>query len=94
MTPLIPQLVVRRFLGNVNCETTSYLGNINYLFFKMGDTGPITTSMIAPFRGDGDLVAWLTKVKLVAKLKKRTDLAAFVPLFLEGDALTLYLEMS
>ena len=60
----------------------------------MSETGPVTTSMIAPFRGDGDLVAWLTKVKLVARLKKITDLASFVPLYLEGDALALYLEMS
>ncbi|KAG1683689.1 putative uncharacterized transposon-derived protein F52C9.6 [Nymphon striatum] len=50
--------------------------------------------IIARYRGDGDVVAWLKKVRLVAKLKKVEDLASFLPLYLEGDALALYLEMS
>ena len=33
-------------------------------------------------------------MKLVAKLQKVQDLASFIPLFLHGDALALYLEMS
>ena len=49
--------------------------------------------MIKPFNGEGDLVAWLSKVKLVAKLQEVKDLSAFVPLFLEGDALAIYLEL-
>lgn len=53
----------------------------------------VTTDMIRPFTGDGDIFAWLKKVKLVAKLQKITDVASFLPLFLEGDALALYLEL-
>ena len=50
--------------------------------------------VIPPFSGEGDVVKWIKKVKLVAKLQKVQDLASFIPLFLHGDALVLYLEMS
>ena len=49
--------------------------------------------VIQPFN-EGDVVGWIKKVKLVAKLQKVQDLASFIPLFLHGDALALYLEMS
>jgi len=52
------------------------------------------SNIIKPFCGDGDVIAWLKKVQLVAKLQKITDVATMIPLFLEGDALALYLEMS
>ena len=45
----------------------------------------ITSDMVKGFSGEGDLVAWLKKAKLVAKLAKIGDLASFVPLYLEGD---------
>lgn len=54
----------------------------------------ITMDMIKPFTGEGDVVSWLKKVNLVAKLQKISDLASFIPLYLEGDALALYLELS
>lgn len=54
----------------------------------------ITTDMVKPFSGTGDVVAWLAKVKLVASLKNIQDVAKFLPLFLEGDALALYLQLS
>lgn len=54
----------------------------------------VTGDMLKAFSGEGDLVAWLAKVKLVAKLQKISDLASFLPLYLEGDALALYLELS
>ena len=50
--------------------------------------------VIPPFSGEGDVVGWIKKVKLVAKLQKVQDLASFIPLFLYEDALALYLEMS
>lgn len=50
--------------------------------------------MIKPFTGEGDVVSWLMKISLVAKLQKISDLASFIPLYLEGDALALYLELS
>ena len=54
----------------------------------------VTPDMIKCFTGEGDLVAWLTKAKLVAKIAKVESLADFLPLYLEGDALALYLELS
>ena len=46
----------------------------------------VTSDMIKPFTGEGELVAWLKKVKLVAKLQ------CFLPFYM-GDALAIYLEM-
>ena len=44
--------------------------------------------MIRCFNGTGevDIVTWLAKVKLVAKLKKIEDLSALIPLYLDGAA--------
>jgi len=53
----------------------------------------VRSDMIRPFSGEGDVVAWLKKVRLVAKLQKITELESFLPLYLEGEALYLYLEM-
>ena len=50
--------------------------------------------VIPLFRGEGDVVEWIKKVKVLAKLQKVQHLASFIPLFLHGDALALYLEMS
>ena len=54
----------------------------------------ITPEIMKSYNGKGDFVAWLAKAKLIARLAKITDLACFVPLYLEGDALAVYLEMS
>ena len=48
---------------------------------------------IKPFTGDGDVVSFITKVELVAALKEINDGAKFLPLYLEGHALAIYLEM-
>ena len=56
-------------------------------------SGKISHEMIKPFSGEGDVVEWLRKVRLVAKLQNIADLASLIPLYLEGDALVLYLEM-
>ena len=48
---------------------------------------------IKPFTGEGDVVSFITKVELVAALKKIDDEAKFLPLYLEGHALAIYLEM-
>ena len=50
--------------------------------------------MIKPFNGKGDLVLWLKNLKQVAKLHKISNLASCIPLFLGGNILALYLEMS
>ena len=48
---------------------------------------------IKPFTSEGDIVSFITKVELVAALKKIDDEAKFLPLYLEGHALVIYLEM-
>ena len=49
--------------------------------------------MIRPFTGEGDVLAWMQKIELVAKLTGEKDLASFLPLYLEDGALAVYLEM-
>ena len=48
---------------------------------------------IKPSTGEGYVVSFITKVELVAVLKKMDDEAKFLPLYLEGHALAIYLEM-
>ena len=54
----------------------------------------ISSDMVKPFNGEGDVLAWLEKVQLVAELSGVTELAKFIPLFLEGSALSVYLELT
>ena len=51
------------------------------------------SDILKPFSGEGDEVAWLKKVRLVARLQHVNDIASLLPLYLEGDALALYMEM-
>ena len=51
------------------------------------------SDILNPFSGEGDVVAWLKKVKLVARLQLVDDVASLLPLFLKGDALALCMEM-
>ena len=53
----------------------------------------ISNDIIKHFSGEGDVVTWLNKVRLVAKLQQVNDVASLLPLYLEGDALPLYREM-
>ncbi|KAF2345075.1 hypothetical protein FHG87_024169, partial [Trinorchestia longiramus] len=66
---------------------TSYLG-----IYKMASG--ISRDFIKPFTSESDVMTWLEKVTLVARLQKVSDLAMFIPLYLEGDALALYMELS
>lgn len=50
--------------------------------------------MIKTFDGSGDVTVWLQKVKLVAELRKLTQLEALIPLYLEGAAFSVYNELS
>ncbi|CAE1234399.1 unnamed protein product [Acanthosepion pharaonis] len=52
----------------------------------------ISSDVIKPFSGQGDVVACLKKVRLVARLQQVDDVARLLPLYLEGDALALYME--
>ena len=62
---------------------------------KKREMDKLAKEMIRSFNGKGDLVAWMKKLKLVAKLKKKkiSNLTGFISLFLVGDVLALYLEM-
>ena len=53
------------------------------------------TDLVRPFDGEGaDVVAWLNKLDLVAKLKDVKDLASVIPLFLERSAFSVYNELN
>ena len=57
-------------------------------------SGKIATErMIKPFTGEGDIQAWLAKVELVAKLTDIKHVECLIPLYLEGGALAVYMEM-
>ena len=51
------------------------------------------SDILKPFSGMGDMVAWLKKVRLVARLQHVDDITSLLPLYLVGDALALYMEM-
>ena len=52
------------------------------------------TDLVRPYNGDGDIVEWLNKFELVAKLKEIKETENIVPLFLEGSAFAIYNELS
>ena len=43
--------------------------------------------------GEGDVLTWLNKLKLVAKLQKIEDVGTLILMYLEENALAVYLEM-
>lgn len=65
----------------------------------MGTEAPATlpsvriSDVVRPFSGDADVMQWLTKLEIVAKLRGIKDLASVLPLFLEGPAFSVYSEM-
>ena len=60
----------------------------------MGDGFRLGSNVLKSYTGEGDVVAWLTKIKMVARLQKVEDVAALIALHLDGDALAVYLQMS
>ena len=46
--------------------------------------------VVRPFSGEGDIVKWLEKVEMVARLRGITDLQNVLPLFLEGPAFAVF----
>ena len=40
---------------------------------------------------EGDVVAWINKLKLVAKLQKIEDVGTLILMYLEGNVLAVYL---
>ena len=55
-------------------------------------TSRITSDMVKPFNGKGDIKGWITKVELVCKLTNVHEEAKFIPLYLKGGALAIYME--
>jgi len=51
------------------------------------------SDIVRPFSGVGDVVNWISKLEMVARLRGISDLANFLPLFLEGPAFDVYSEM-
>ena len=63
-------------------------------FITMAGKLKVGSDMMRCYDGTGDVVAWLKKARLVAKLMEIKDVASFILLYLEGDAMALDLEMS
>ena len=59
---------------------------------KMADWR-LSGQILKPFTGEGDVVKWLAKLKMVAKLQKIEDVVNLLPLYLEGEALAIYQQM-
>ena len=53
----------------------------------------LSSDILRLFTGEGYVVMWLNKLKLVVKLQKIEDIATLIPMYLEGNALAIYLEM-
>ena len=58
-----------------------------------GSSTKISTDTIKTFRGDGDICAWLKKIEIVCRLTGQKDEALFIPLYLDGGALAVYMQM-
>ena len=52
------------------------------------------TDVVRKFNGEEDVAAWLDRLELVAGLQKVDDLAAVIPMFLEGPAYDVYSQLS
>ena len=52
-----------------------------------------SSNILKPFSSKSDVEVRLKKVRLVARLQHVDDITSFLPLFQEGDALALYMEM-
>lgn len=53
----------------------------------------ISSNGVSPFYGKGAVVAWIHKIKIVAKLQGIDDVTGLIVLYLEGSMLVLCLEM-
>ena len=58
---------------------------------KMDEQVGLSSNILKLFTGEGDVVAWLYKLKLVTKLQKIEDVAKLM--YLEENSLAVYLEI-
>ena len=59
----------------------------------MGEWVRLSSDILRLFMGESDVVTWLNKLELVAKLLKIEDVVTLIPMYLEGNVLVVYLEM-
>ena len=60
---------------------------------KIGKRTRLSSDILRPLMGEDEVVMWLNKLKLVVKLQKIEDVATLILMYLEGNVLTVYLEM-
>ena len=65
-----------RGLGYFSCSTTSYFDTMAKV--RLG------SDILKPFSGEGDVMAWLKKVRQVARVQHVDDVASMLPLYQEG----------
>ena len=53
----------------------------------------LSSDILRLFTGEGDVVTWLNKLKLVTKLQKIEDIVTLILMYQEGNVLAVYLEM-
>ena len=53
----------------------------------------LSSDILRTFIGEGNVIVWFNKLKLVAKLREIEDVAKLIPMYLEGHALAVYLEL-
>ena len=59
----------------------------------MGNRVKLSSDILRLFTGEGDVVTWFNKLKLVAKLQKIEDITTLTLMYVEGNTLAVYLEM-
>ena len=59
-----------------------------------GPNVKLLSDLVRPFNGQGDIMEWLSKLELIADLRDVDRLEKVIPLFLEGSAHCLYVELS
>ena len=69
--------------------STSYFGH-----FIVNMAGLQFKDFLQSFDGSGEVIQWLTKVDLVARLRKIRNVAEVIPMFLEGAAFSVYKELA
>ena len=52
------------------------------------------TDLVRPFDGSGNVAEWIDKLELLVKLRDIKQVETVLPMFLEGSALSVYMELS
>ena len=83
----------KREVGRINVAFLTEL-DLSYLQAITAIMSIKLTDVVKRFSGEGDVVAWVEQLELVAQLQaSEMDLAKVIPLFLEGAAYDVYAQM-